>query len=194
MRGRWRTGTSLPPPSVAPRRALQLLAVSAIVVAACGGVRAPTATPSFVSIPSPTQEASDRQSGPKPPTEVTFAETWLATVETYDARAAEVMIANPLAEWDLVGTQLIDLVHQTRREMSTLASPDELRDEVLALDEAIAGTLVMLEAIEPHGRRTDQAQAFQRALDDWVDHVRPQAEAIRDALGLSSVPPGDLQL
>jgi hypothetical protein len=35
---------------------------------------------------------------------------------------------------------------------------------------------------------------FTLALDDWVANVRPRAQAIRDALGLPPVPPGDLQL
>ena len=58
----------------------------------------------------------------------------------------------------------------------------------------MAATLAMLQAIEPHGPRTDQAEGYQRALDDWVEHVQPRARAIRDALGLPPVPPGDLQL
>lgn len=135
-----------------------------------------------------------RPSTPLPSTATTFADAWLAVVEPFDAHATEVMIANPLAEWDLVGTRLIDLVGQTRRQLAGLAPPAELAEAVRALDTAIATTQAMLEAIEPHGDRTRQAEAFQLALDDWAEHVRPRAEAIRAALGLPPAPPGDLHL
>ena len=143
-----------------------------------------TATPGF----------SDQPSGAPPSTGTAFGDAWIAVVEAYDDRATEVLIANPLSEWDLVGTWLIDLVGQTRGQLARLAPPTELRDEALALDQALAAALAMLEAIEPHGPRTDQAEAFQRALDDWIEHVQSRAEAIRDALGLPPIPPGDLQL
>jgi threonine dehydratase len=104
------------------------------------------------------------------------------------------MISNPLSEWDLVGSRLIELIDETRRELSALAPPAGLGGNARALADAMAATRAMLEAIESHGSRTDQAEAFQRALDDWVDHVLPRAEAIRDMLGLPAVPPGDMQL
>lgn len=170
------------------------LAGMLIVVAACSPAPAPTVTPSFAPVASATPPPSDRPSDPPPSTGTAFGDAWAAAVAGHDHGATEVMIANPLAEWDLVGTRLIDLVRQTRAQLSALAPPADLRPETVALDEAIGATLAMLEAIDPHGPRADQAAAFRGALDDWIDNVRPRAEAIRDALGLPSVPPGDLQL
>jgi len=174
--------------------AIARLAGLAIVVAACSAVPAPTATPSLAPVASATPQPSVRASDPPPSTGTAFGDAWAAAVDAHDRGATELMLANPLAEWDLVGTRLIDLVGQTRAQLSALAPPAEVRAETLALDEAIGMTLAMLEAIDPHGPRTDQAAAFLRALDDWVDNVRPRAEAIRDALGLPPAPPGDLQL
>jgi hypothetical protein len=172
--------------------AIAVLAGLAIVVAACGVAPTPTVTPSFA--PGASVTPSDRPSDPRPSTGTAFGNAWITVVEAHDDHATEVMIANPLSEWDLVGTRLIDLVGRTRGQLAGLAPPAELRDEALALDDAMAATLAMLEAIEPHGPRTDQAEAYQRALDDWIEHVQPRAQAIRDALGLAPVPPGDLQL
>jgi hypothetical protein len=165
--------------------AIALLAGMAIAVAACSAAPAPLATPTFADAATAT---------PPPSTGTAFGDAWAEVVAAHDRGAVEVMIANPLAEWDLVGTRLIDLVGQTRAQLSALAPPGEVRPGTVALDEAIGATLATLEAIDPHGPRPDQAAAFQAALDDWVDHVRPRAEAIRDALGLPPVPPGDLQL
>jgi hypothetical protein len=123
-----------------------------------------------------------------------FADAWRAVVEDHDRQAMDVLIANPLAEWDLVGTRLIEVIVETRRQLSSLAPPVRLREEGGALDGALEGALALLRAIDPHGPRTDQEAAYQRALDDWVEHVRPHAQAIRDALGLTRVPPADLQL
>jgi hypothetical protein len=173
-------------------RAIAVLAGLAVVVAACRVAPTPTATPSFV--PGASATPSDRPSDPPPSTGTAFGDAWITVVEAHDDHATEVMIANPLSEWDLVGTRLIDLVGQTRGQLTGLGPPADLRDEVLALDGAMAATLAMLQAIEPHGPRPDQAEAYQRALDDWVEHVQPRAQAIRDALGLPPVPPGDLQL
>jgi hypothetical protein len=53
---------------------------------------------------------------------------------------------------------------------------------------------VIRRAINPEGSRVEQQEAFLRALDDWVEHVRPHAQAIRDALGLPSLPQSDLRL
>jgi hypothetical protein len=174
-------------------RAIVVLAGLAIVVAACAVVPSPSATTSGASS-TLTPAFSDRRSDPPPSTGTAFGDAWITVIEAHDDHATEVMIANPLSEWDLVGTRLIDIVGQTRGQLAGLAPPAELRDEALTLDDAMAATLAILEAIEPHGPRTDQAEAYQRALDDWVDHVQPRAQAIRDALGLPPVPPGDLQL
>jgi hypothetical protein len=174
--------------------AIAVLAGFAIVIAACRVAPTPTATPSFAPGASSTPPPSQRPSGAPPSTGTAFGDAWITVVEAHDDHATEVMVANPLSEWDLVGTRLIDLVGQTRGQLAGLAPPAELRDEALALDDAMAATLAMLEAIEPHGSRTGQAEAYQRALDDWVEHVRPRAQAIRDALGLPPVPPGDLHL
>jgi hypothetical protein len=192
-------------PRAAPGSApLHLLVGSAMLVAACGGGPPPRttpspvvpgpATPSFVVPAPPTAGASDRPSVRPQPTDVAFGDAWDAVVESFDTRMAEVMISNPLSEYDLVGTRLIDLIDQTRLQLSTLAPPASLREDALALDTAIGATLAMLEAIDPHGDRRSQAEAFQHALDDWVDRVLPLAQAIRDSLALPPVPPGDLQL
>jgi hypothetical protein len=173
---------------------MAVLAGIAVAVAACSVAPAPDATPSFAPAASVTPPPSERPSNPPPSTGTAFGDAWAAAVAAHDHGATEVMIANPLAEWDLVGARLIDLLGQTRAHLSALAPPADLRPETLALDEAIGATLEMLEAIDPHGPRTDQAAAFLRALDDWIDNVRPRAETIRDALGLPPVPPGDLQL
>jgi hypothetical protein len=179
--------------------AIGLLAGIAIAVVACSVAPAPTATPSVAPVASATPPPSDRPSNPPPSdpppsTGTAFGDAWAAAVAAHDHGATEVMIANPLAEWDLVGARLIGLVGQTRAQLAALEAPAELLLETLALDEATGATLAMLEAVDPHGPGTDQAEAFLRALDDWIDNVRPRAEAIRDALGLPPVPPGDLQL
>ncbi len=142
----------------------------------------------------PTPAASDGPSVRPQPSDAAFVDAWVAVVESFDSQVAEVMISNPLSEYDLVGTRLIDLIDQTRLQLSTLAPPARLSEDALALDAAIGATLGMLEAIDPHGNRLSQAAAFQRALDDWVDHVLPLAQAIRASLALPPVPPGDLQL
>jgi hypothetical protein len=171
-----------------------VLAGIAVVVAACSVAPAPAATPSFAPAASASPPPSERPSSPPPSTGTAFGDAWAAAVTAHDHEATEVMIANPLAEWDLVGARLIDLLGQTRARLSALAPPADLRPETRTLDEAIGLTLGMLEAIDPHGPRTDQAAAFLRALDHWIDNVLPRAEAIRDALGLPPVPAGDLQL
>jgi hypothetical protein len=175
-------------------RAIALLAGIAIVVAACGAAPAPTLAPSLAPAASATPAPSVRASDAPPTTATAFGDAWAAVIAAHDQGATEVMLANPLAEWDLVGTRLIDLLVETRAQLGALAPPDELVPETLVLDEAIGATLAMLEAIDPHGPRTDQAAAFVEALDDWVDNVRPRAEAIREALSLPPAPPGDLQL
>jgi len=166
----------------------------AIAVAACGGLPGSGGPPSRAPSAAPTSEASDLPAAQSASTGARFADAWLALVEAYDAQATEVMISNPLSEWDLVGDRLVALVEGAHQQLMTLPSPAELSEDVQALDAALTRTLAMLEAIEPHGPRTGQAEAFQRALDDWVEHVQPLAAAIREALGLPPVPPGDLQL
>ena len=173
---------------------IRLVAVAAIVVAACVGTRVPSGAPSMISVPSPTLSAPASPPGPASSTGEAFAHAWLDVAGTFDAQAAELMISNPLSEWDLVGFRFIDLIDETRRQLSVLAPPARLSDEVLALDAALAATLRMLAAIAPDAPRASQEEAFRRALDDWVEHVRPRAQAIRDALGLPPVPPGDVQL
>ncbi|HEX4896780.1 MAG TPA: hypothetical protein VFV53_00315 [Candidatus Limnocylindrales bacterium] len=169
------------------------------IASACGGALAPTARPSLAPAPTATPPATDRPSTPapsipQPSTGTAFGDAWAAAVAAHDLGATEVMIANPLSEWDLVGVRLIDLVGRTRAELAALEAPAELQPETLGLDEGIGATLTLLEAIDPHGSVTDQAEAFLLALDEWVADVRPRAEAIREALGLPPVPPGDLRL
>jgi hypothetical protein len=181
------------------RMGIAALAILAVIVATCGDGVAPSATPSVGGTATPatptfTVDPTARPSAPLPSTAPTFADAWLAVVEPFDAQSTDLLISNPLSEWDLVGTRLIDLIGRTRGQLGELAPPAELDDDTGALDEAIGTTQAMLEAIEPHGDKTKQAEAFQLALDDWAEHVRPQAEAIRVALGLPPVPAGDLHL
>ena len=115
-------------------------------------------------------------------------------MDAHDEAAVELLIANPLSEYDLVGNRLIDLVQGTRDRISALHPPAELATELGALEAAMAAILDELEQIDPHGARAAQSSAFQRALDDWIVAVTPHARAIRDALGLPPLPQGDLQL
>lgn len=176
------------------RWVIRVLMGTFVAVAACGGTPAPSALPTPASAAPVTPTASDRQTGAPPSPAQAFVDAWVAEIEAYDSGVTELLIANPLAEYDLVGLRLIDLVARTRELLSTVQPPSGLRAEVRALDDAMAATLARLEAIDPHGPRTEQAAAYRDALDDWVDHVRPIAQAIRDALGLAPVPAGDLQL
>jgi hypothetical protein len=166
----------------------------AIVGGACVAGPSPPATPPAVSATTAAPAATEQPPDTEPSTGDVFGDAWVAVVERYDAAAIELLISNPLSEYDLVGARLIELLEQTREQLSTLPVPTRLRQEVLDLDAAMGTTLALLKAIDPHGPRPDQAQAYQRALDDWSDHVRPHADAIRDALGWSPVPSGDLQL
>ena len=115
-------------------------------------------------------------------------------MDAHDAEMTSLLIANPLAEYDLVGFRLIDRIAQTRVQLGALDPPTGAGAELIALGQAIDATSAMLKAVDPGGTATDQASAYVLALDDWVDHVRPHAESIRRALGLAPVPPGDLQL
>ena len=106
-----------------------------------------------------------------------FADGWVAVVEALDQEAVELLIANPLSEYDLVGGRLIEVLEHAREELSALAPPERLRQEVGGLDRAMGAVLAQLGAIDPHGPRTDQATAYRQALDDWMDQVRPHAQA-----------------
>src|SRR3990172_9564855 len=127
-----------------PRSAIRLLACVALVVAACAAVRVPSAAPSSASPAPATPTASAARSGKPPSTEPTFIDAWTVVVEAHNARATELLISNPVSEYDLVGARLIELIAQTRAELSTLAPPPRVREEVLQLADAIAATLVML--------------------------------------------------
>jgi hypothetical protein len=176
------------------RRFEALLAGAAIAVAACGGSVGlhPSASP--VPAARATPVTSVAQPGSTPALGEAFVDAWAAFVGTHDEGATELLIANPISEYDLVGARLIDLIDRTRGDLSELTPPAALGEEVRALDASMAGTLALLRAIDPDAPRTDQEAAFRRALDDWVDHVIPDAQSIRDALGMAPVPAGDLQL
>ena len=185
----------VPPAAPQARRwAIRLFVGVAFAVAACGGAPGATvpASPALVATAAPTR--SGPQTGASRSPDQAFADGWLGVVVAHDAAATAVLIANPLAEWDLVGVRLVDVVRATRGQLSTLSPPARLQQDMSALDAALAANLALLGAVDPHGTRADQEAAYGHALDDWIDHVRPDAQSIRDALGLAPVPPGDLQL
>jgi hypothetical protein len=149
-----------------------------------------TASPS-ASVPPSAAIASRR-----PPTaeERAFADAYLELAEAFNREATDLMIANPLAEWDLVGTRLTELVAGTRGQLAGLP-PLPLTDvAVRRLDDEIAATVALLEAVDPHGAQSEQTTAYLRALDYWVAHVQPVSGEIRAALGLPPVSTGDLAL
>ena len=183
--------------------------VLVIAVAGCGTTPASNVPPSArhaSSLPpapsapaasadaAPTALRSPRPGAGSPAARGDFASAWTILVDAHDEAAVELLIANPLSEYDLVGNRLIDLVHGTRDRVSALDPPADLATELGALEAAMTSILGQLERIDPHGPRADQSAAFQRALDDWIVGLTPHAQAIRDALGLPPVPQGDLQL
>jgi len=183
--------------------ALAVMAVAAIGLSGLSGREDPVG-----SSPPPSGEAS---TGALPPPtgpegspsadpsqldadEQAFADAYLALAAVHDSGVVELLIANPLAEFDLVGVPLTDLVDLTRQQLADLPPLAATAEHVAALDREMAATVALLRAIEPHGPRRDMATSYTSALDYWIDHVRPESEAIRTRLALPPVPFGDLQL
>lgn len=126
--------------------------------------------------------------------ELAFADAYRALAETHDRQATDLLIANPLAEFDLVGARLIDLIDESRQRLAGLPPFPGTTDPVRDLQREMAAALVLLRAVDPHGPPSEKAATYQRALDYWVEHVQPVSDAIRAALGLPPSASGDLQL
>ena len=149
-----------------------------------------------VQSPTPTRPA-DRPAasqGPLSPDEQAFAEAYRTLAETYDHQATDLLIANPLSEFDLVGSRLTDLIDRTRQQLAGLPPLALTADQVRAVEREMAATLALLREVDPHGPQDEQATTYQRALDYWVEHVQPVSDAIRAALGLPPSATGDLRL
>jgi hypothetical protein len=180
------------------RRVWIALAIGALAGACGGGLPggelppSPSRSPQAVLEASPPVVVASLPAGSVAP--AAFAAAWAALVEAHDTAAVDLLIANPLAEYDLVGNRLTDLVRGTRDRVAAIEPPAALTTEVRAVETSMSAILDRLERIDPHGPRAEQATAFQDALDAWIADLEPHAAAIRDALGLPPVPPGDLQL
>jgi hypothetical protein len=126
--------------------------------------------------------------------ELAFAEAYLGLATTHDAQATDLLIANPLAEFDLVGERLIDLLDQTRQQVAELPSYPLTASRVRDLERELGETVELLRAIDPHGPSVDMATDYQHALDYWIEHVQTVSAAIRASLGLPPPATGDLRL
>ncbi len=126
--------------------------------------------------------------------EQAFADAFLALADTHNRACTEILLSNPLSEFDLVGSRLIAQVVETRAGLDSLPPTSLTAGLAGDLSDAIADTIALLEAVDPHGPRVDQATAYQAALDQWVAQVQPVAGDIRAALGLPNATTGDLQL
>ncbi len=123
-----------------------------------------------------------------------FADAFLALATEHNRACTEILLSNPLAEFDLVGSRLIEQVIDTRAMLRSLPAPPLTAALVGDLSDAIASTITLLQAVDPHGPRVDQATAYQVALDHWVAEVQPVANEIRAVLGVLDATTGDLQL
>jgi hypothetical protein len=123
-----------------------------------------------------------------------FADAYRTLTDAYARARDDIVLANPLSEFDLVGNRLIDLLEATRSQLAGLPRLDVTTEPMRRLDQEMAATLELLRAVEPHGPRAQQAEQYQQALDYWIDHVVPVANEIRAAVGLPSSQPGDLAL
>lgn len=128
------------------------------------------------------------------PDEQAFAEAYLELAESYNRQASDVLIANPLSEFDLVGVRLIDLVDLTRAQLSDLPALTLTSGQVGELESEMAAVGSQLRGIDPHGPELDRATAYRRALDYWTEHVQRASDAIRAAVGLAPSASGDLRL
>ncbi len=147
-------------------------------------------------VPSPTAASARPVASPRRLTadEQQFADAYLELAETYDGQATELLIANPLAEFDLVGTQMADLVDRTRERLASLPPLAPTTGQVRDVEREMAATVALLRAIDPHGPRSDRATQYQRALDYWIERVQPVSDEIRAALGRPPSATGDLRL
>lgn len=128
------------------------------------------------------------------PTQHAFADAYRTLAETHNREATDLLIANPLAEFDLVGTRLMELIDRTREGLTGLPAVAQTASRVHRVDVEMGATVALLRAIDPHGPPDQRATQYQRALDYWVEHVQPESDAIRAALGLPPSASGDLRL
>lgn len=126
--------------------------------------------------------------------ELEFAEAYGDLAESYNRQASDLLIANPLSEFDLVGVRLTDLVDLTRARLADLPAITLTTGKVDELEREMAAVADLLRAIDPHGPATERATTYQRALDYWVERVQPVSDSIRAAVGLAPSPSGDLRL
>jgi len=128
------------------------------------------------------------------PEEQAAADAFAALADEHNRAVTELLIANPLAEWDLVGLPLADEVTALPDRLASLPAPPLTHDLVTELAIAVAAIGAALAAIDPHAPRVDQATAYAQALDDWVARVVPIDVALRARLGLPPPGSGDLRL
>jgi hypothetical protein len=198
-----------------------LLAATAAVAAGCGVGAGPSVDAPSGSNPAPSRAATATITAPapsrsldparQPPSAATssaplvspgqptgdvlaFADAYRTLTDAYARARDDIIIANPLSEFDLVGNRLIDLLEATRSQLAGLPRLDVTAEPMRRLDQEMAATLRLLRALEPHGPRAQQAEQYQQALDYWIDHVVPVANEIRAAVGLPRSQPVDLGL
>jgi hypothetical protein len=192
-----------------PRRVLARLAVTlaaALVVEACGASPAPSAAspaPSSTGSPAggpgrtPSSPAASAPAVPVrslSPDEQALADAFNALADEHNRAITELMISNPLAEWDLVGVPLAALVAGLPDRLAGLPLAPLTQATVQRLADAVTATGALLSAIDPHGPRVEQAAAYAQALDDWITHVLPLDLELRAHLGLPPPASGDLRL
>jgi hypothetical protein len=126
--------------------------------------------------------------------EQAFAEAYLGLAESYNRQASDLLIANPLSEFDLVGARLTDLVDLTRAQLTDLPALTFTAGQVGELEREMAAVGDLLRGIDPHGPELERTTAYRLALDYWTEHVQPASDAIRAAVGLAPSASGDLRL
>ncbi len=122
------------------------------------------------------------------------ADAYLGLATAFDEASADIQISDPLAEFDLVGARLIDLLDRTSAQVAALPPPGRAFASVRDLGTEMTATIAMLRAIDPHGSRDLAATQYRQALDYWIDHVKPVTDSLRRTLGLPATPGGDLRL
>jgi hypothetical protein len=177
-----------PTPTGTRRRNLGWIALTAVLITGCdpasgGGSLAVSSASPIGSIPTASPTPSAAAVG-----------GYLGLATGFDDATTEIQIANPLAEFDLVGARLIELIESTRQRLAALPPSGATAHRLRQLDVEMAATVDLLRAIDPHGPRDQTATRYQQALDYWVDHVAPITAAIRSALSLPPPPGGDLKL
>jgi hypothetical protein len=123
-----------------------------------------------------------------------LAAAYLEFAGGFNVSSTDIQISDPLAEFDLVGTRLIDLLDRTSEQIAALPQAGSTADAVRELGAEMTATSALLRAIDPHGPRGLAATEYRQALDYWIDNVKPVTDAIRVTLGLATTPVGDLRL